>query len=60
MARREGIAKFVQASTSSLYGRHNATPFREEADISRPLSPYAASKGAAELLCHSYHDQRQK
>ena len=56
LARQDGVAKFVQASTSSLYGRHNPTPFREEADVSRPLSPYAASKGAAELLCHSYHD----
>jgi nucleoside-diphosphate-sugar epimerase len=56
LARRDGAPKFVQASTSSLYGRHNPTPFREEADVSRPLSPYAASKGAAELLCHSYHD----
>jgi UDP-glucuronate 4-epimerase len=49
------IPKFVQASTSSLYGCHTPRPFREEADISRPLSPYAASKGASELLCHSYH-----
>lgn len=56
MARRAGVTQFVQASTSSLYGRHNPTPFREEADVSRPLSPYAASKGAAELLCHTYHD----
>jgi nucleoside-diphosphate-sugar epimerase len=54
-ARQRRIPKFVQASTSSLYGAHNPRPFRETADISRPLSPYAASKGAAELLCHSYH-----
>jgi UDP-glucuronate 4-epimerase len=51
----QGIPKFVQASTSSLYGAHNPRPFREDADISRPLSPYAATKGAAELLCHSFH-----
>lgn len=49
------VSKFVQASTSSLYGAVNPRPFREDADLSRPLSPYAASKGAAELLCHSYH-----
>ena len=54
-ARARGIPKFVQASTSSLYGAHNPRPFSETADTSRPLSPYAASKGAAELLCHSYH-----
>jgi UDP-glucuronate 4-epimerase len=50
-----GVKKFVQASTSSLYGADNPRPFREDADISRPLSPYAASKGASELLCHTFH-----
>ncbi|MBM2843237.1 MAG: family NAD(P)-dependent oxidoreductase [Anaerolineales bacterium] len=55
LARARGVPKVVQASTSSLYGAHNPRPFSETADISRPLSPYAASKGAAELLCHSYH-----
>jgi nucleoside-diphosphate-sugar epimerase len=55
LARARGIPKVVQASTSSLYGAHNPRPFSETADTSRPLSPYAASKGAAELLCHSYH-----
>jgi UDP-glucuronate 4-epimerase len=54
-ARRHGVKKVVQASTSSLYGKHNPRPYAETADISRPLSPYAASKGAAELLCHTYH-----
>jgi nucleoside-diphosphate-sugar epimerase len=55
IARARGIPKFVQASTSSLYGAHNPRPFAETADISRPLSPYAASKGAAELLAHTFH-----
>jgi len=55
LARERGVRKFVQASTSSLYGEHNPMPFREDADISRPLSPYASSKGAAEMLCHNYH-----
>ena len=50
-----GVRKFVQASTSSLYGGHNPVPFREDADTSRPLSPYAASKGAAEMLSYTYH-----
>lgn len=54
-ARARGVAKFIQASTSSLYGAHNPRPFAEDADTSRPLSPYAASKGAAEMLCHAYH-----
>lgn len=55
LCREHGISKFVLASTSSLYGDHNPTPFNESADTSKPLSPYAASKGAAEMLCHSYH-----
>ena len=50
-----GIKKFVLASTSSLYGAGNSLPFREEANTDRPLSPYAASKKAAETLCFTYH-----
>ena len=50
------VQKFVLASTSSLYGAHNPRPFREDADTDRPCSPYAASKKAAEALCHSYHE----
>jgi len=53
--RRRGLRKFVLASTSSLYGAHNELPYLELADTSRPLSPYAASKKAAEALCHTYH-----
>jgi len=52
---KRGVPKFVQASTSSLYGAHNPLPFSEDADASRPLSPYAASKGASEMICHSFH-----
>lgn len=53
--RQHGVTKLVQASTSSLYGARNPRPFHEDADISRPLSPYTATKGAAELICHTYH-----
>ena len=53
--RRHGVKKFLLASTSSLYGAHNPMPYREDADTNRPLSPYAASKKAAEALCYSYH-----
>ena len=49
------VKKFVQASTSSLYGANNPRPFREDADTDGPLSPYAASKKAAEGLCYTYH-----
>ena len=55
LCRTNGPSKFVQASTSSLYGKANKRPFVETADISRPLSPYTATKGASELLCHTYH-----
>jgi len=50
-----GIKKFVLASTSSLYGANNPQPFREDARTDGPLSPYAASKKAAEVLCYTYH-----
>jgi nucleoside-diphosphate-sugar epimerase len=53
--RRHRVPKFVLASTSSLYGAHHAVPFSEAADTDRPLSPYAASKKAAEAMAFSYH-----
>jgi UDP-glucuronate 4-epimerase len=55
LCRELGVGKFVLASTSSLYGAHNPTPFREDASTDGPLSPYAASKKAAEALCYTYH-----
>jgi len=55
MCRQHGVPKFVLASTSSLYGAHNPLPYREDADTNRPLSPYAASKKAAETLAYTYH-----
>jgi UDP-glucuronate 4-epimerase len=55
LCRQYSVEKFVLASTSSLYGAHNPIPFREGADTDRPLSPYAASKKAAEALAYSYH-----
>jgi UDP-glucuronate 4-epimerase len=55
LCRRDGVGKFVLASTSSLYGGSNPVPFREDADTDRPLSPYAASKKGAEALCFTYH-----
>jgi nucleoside-diphosphate-sugar epimerase len=54
LCREHRIPKFVLASTSSLYGAHNALPYSEDANTDRPLSPYAASKKAAEAMCHSY------
>lgn len=58
-----GVPKFVLASTSSVYGLAATAPTRatgavqlsEDLDAARPLSPYAASKKAAEVLAHTYH-----
>jgi len=55
LCREFGVIKFVLASTSSLYGKDNPLPYREDANTDRPLSPYAASKKAAEALCYTYH-----
>jgi len=55
MARRHRVKRFVFASSSSVYGNVKETPFREDARIDRPVSPYAATKAAGELYCHTYH-----
>jgi nucleoside-diphosphate-sugar epimerase len=55
LCREFGVTKFIQASTPSLYGANNPRPFREDANTDGPLSPYAASKKAAEALCYTYH-----
>ena len=48
------VKKFVLSSTSSIYGE-GERPFKETAPSDRPMSPYAASKKAAEALCYTYH-----
>lgn len=53
--RRRGIRKFVLASSSSVYGDSQQVPYREDQLVARPISPYAASKQAAETLAYSYH-----
>jgi nucleoside-diphosphate-sugar epimerase len=53
--REKGIRKFIQASTSSIYGANAPHPTPETADSDHPLQAYAASKKAAEALSHSYH-----
>lgn len=52
---RFGVTKLVFASSSSVYGDSSRVPFDENDTADRPLSPYAASKRAAELLCHTFH-----
>jgi len=49
------IKKFILASTSSIYGRNAPLPYKENIPTDEPLSPYAASKKAAEVLCYTYH-----
>lgn len=55
LACRRGIAGFVFGSSSSVYGNNARTPFSEADSVDHPISPYAATKRAAELLCHTYH-----
>ena len=55
MCRTFNIKKFILASTSSLYGDGTQQPFQETNDTNCPLSPYAASKKAAEAICYTYH-----
>lgn len=54
-ARRHGVRVFVQASTSSVYGQTDRVPFHEDDAPDQPLSPYPASKRAAEIYGHSYY-----
>ena len=54
MMRKHGAKKMVLASTSSLYAGQQM-PFSEELPVNTPISPYAASKKAAEAMIYSYH-----
>ncbi len=50
-----GCKKMIFASSSSVYGNNEKIPFSEDDRVDNPISPYAASKKAGELLCHTYH-----
>jgi UDP-glucuronate 4-epimerase len=54
-AKRAGVARFVFASSSSVYGADSPLPFREDAACASPLSPYAASKRSAEMVVYTAH-----
>ena len=54
MMKKYDIKKLILASTSSLYASQNM-PFKEDLPVNTPISPYAASKKAAEMLCYVYH-----
>jgi len=53
-AREFNVNQFVFGSSSSVYGARCDIPFSENDKVSEPISPYAATKIAGELLCHTY------
>jgi len=53
-ARASAVDRFVLASSSSVYGAAKKVPFSEEEHLTQTLSPYAATKVAAEFLCSTY------
>ncbi len=54
-ARKSRIDKFVFGSSSSVYGNNRKLPFAEDDNVDFPVSPYAATKKAGELICHTYY-----
>ena len=54
LARKHEVGQFVFGSSSSVYGINSKVPFAEDDRIHQPISPYAATKAAGELLCHTY------
>ena len=54
LAKEHGIKQFVFGSSSSVYGINANLPFAEDDRIHQPISPYASTKAAGELLCHTY------
>jgi UDP-glucuronate 4-epimerase len=55
LSRTHAIKKFIFASSSSVYGAGSRAPFSESEVVDFPISPYAATKKAGELLCYTYH-----
>src|SRR6185312_10301533 len=52
--RNSGVEHFVYASSSSVYGANHTLPYSEDQNVDHPLSLYAATKKADELIAHSY------
>ncbi len=50
-----GLNKMIFASSSSVYGNNPKVPFSEDDNVDYPISPYAATKKAGELICYTYH-----
>ena len=55
LSHKYGVENFVFASSSSVYGGSKSTYFSEDECVDNPVSPYAASKKACELLAYTYH-----
>ena len=53
--KKHGVRRLVFASSSSVYGNNPKIPFAEVDPVDNPISPYAATKKAGELICHTYH-----
>ena len=49
------IKRFLFASSSSVYGNNEKVPFSEKDPVDHPISPYAATKKAGELMCYNAH-----
>jgi UDP-glucuronate 4-epimerase len=54
LAKAYSTRSFIFGSSSSVYGGNSKVPFSEDDPVDRPVSPYAATKKAGELLCHTY------
>ena len=54
MMKKNEIKRLVFASSSSVYGNSRDVPYKETMNVNNPISPYAATKIAAELLCYNY------
>ena len=55
VAKKHKTGKFIFGSSSSVYGNNKKVPFSERDSVDFPISPYAATKKAGELICHTYH-----
>ena len=55
LCKKHQIKKFIFASSSSVYGANKKVPFSEQDSVDNPISPYAATKKAGELVCYTYH-----
>lgn len=54
-ATKHKVGRFIFGSSSSVYGNNEKVPFSEDDNVDFPISPYAATKKAGELICHTYH-----